>query len=400
MMKTKGGLISFNNFLSSSKKPNIALIYAQRALINSDSVGIVFQMIINPSISKTPFALIDEHSFFKQSEQEVLFAMHTVFRIGEMKLTDDKSNRLWEVELTLTSDNDQQLNALTRRMREETQGTKGWYRLGQLLIKLGRFDKAEELYKILLTHKCDENKKGCIYHQLGYIKDNLGDYAAAISFHERSLAIEEKLRSSNHRELATSYDNIGLVYVKMGEYAKALSFHKQALRIYQTALSPNNPESATSLNNIGFVYYKMEDYSAALASHQKALEIYKETLPPNHPSLATSYHNIGLVHDGLSDYSRVLWFYNKTLEIYQKTLPPHHPDIAISYQTIGQAVEKMCEYSKALSYHHRALEIFQNNFPSNHPRLASCYSCIASVHNNMGDYSTALSFLRKSTWYP
>ena len=40
--------------------------------------------------------------------------MHSVFRIGEIKQIDN-NNRLWQVDLTLTSDNDPQLHALTER---------------------------------------------------------------------------------------------------------------------------------------------------------------------------------------------------------------------------------------------------------------------------------------------
>ncbi|CAF4830543.1 unnamed protein product, partial [Rotaria socialis] len=46
-------------------------------------------MTIDPSkISTliTPFAMIDEHSALPQ-EQEILFTMHAVFRIGEIKQT-------------------------------------------------------------------------------------------------------------------------------------------------------------------------------------------------------------------------------------------------------------------------------------------------------------------------
>ena len=67
--------------------------------------------------------------------------MHSVFRIGQMKQIDE-NNRLWQVDLTLTGDNDPQLHALTERMREETKGSTGWLRLGKFMIKLAHFNKA------------------------------------------------------------------------------------------------------------------------------------------------------------------------------------------------------------------------------------------------------------------
>ncbi|CAF2740570.1 unnamed protein product [Rotaria sp. Silwood2] len=396
MRKMKGGLISFNSFLSSSKKRNIALIYAHRAITDFDSMGIVFKMTIDPSISSIHFALVNDVSFYKASEQEVLFSMHTVFHIGDIKQIDVNNSRLWEVELTLTSENDPQLNAFTQLMRKEICGVNEWDCLGQLLVKLGKFDKAEDLYKVLLNRTSDDSEKRSIYHQLGWIKDNLGNYVEAISFYEKSLEIDEKTLPLYHPDLAISYDNIGLIYNKMGDYIKALSSHEKALQIYRATLPADHPDLAASLNHIGLVYDKMGEYIKALICHREALEIFKKILPPNHPSLAASYNNIGLVHDKIDDCSKALWFYEKTLEIYQKTLPPSYPDLAICYQNIGKALEKMCEYSKALSSYEKAVDIFQKTFPSNHPHLATCYSYIASVYKNMSEYLKAILFYEKA----
>ncbi|CAF2125721.1 unnamed protein product, partial [Rotaria magnacalcarata] len=104
---------------------------------NTDIVGVLFIMTIDPtkiSTSITPFAMIDEHSAI-QSEQEILFTMHTVFRVVEIKQTA-KNNRLWKVQLTITDESDPQLAGLTNRIKEEVQGSNGWYRKGQLMLKV------------------------------------------------------------------------------------------------------------------------------------------------------------------------------------------------------------------------------------------------------------------------
>ncbi len=60
----------------------------------------------------------------------------TVFGIGSVEQID-KNDRLCQVELTLTSDSDQQLYALTERVRQETDELTGWHRLSKLIIGLG-----------------------------------------------------------------------------------------------------------------------------------------------------------------------------------------------------------------------------------------------------------------------
>ena len=119
MSQTKGGLICFNNFLSTSKDRNVSLHFAHGAITNPEMMGVLFIMTIDPTQSSTPFASITDVSYFKKTEEEVLFSMHTVFRIGEITPMDG-NNRLFQVKLTLTSDNDTDLRVLTDRIREET----------------------------------------------------------------------------------------------------------------------------------------------------------------------------------------------------------------------------------------------------------------------------------------
>jgi tetratricopeptide (TPR) repeat protein len=233
MQNTKGGLLSFNNFLSTSKKRHVSLDFANDALTNPDLVGILFVMTINPSQSSTPFASINGVSYFKEKEDEVLFSMHTVFRIHNIKRMDENQRR-FQVDLTLTDNNDKDLRALTNRIREDTfPEVEGWYRLGQVLLKMGQSDKAEQVYEMLLDQAKEESEKALIYNQLGVAKLNQGEYKEAITLYEKSLEILERTLPGNHLNLARSYCNIGLVYNSMGEYSKALSSHEKGLAIEQ-----------------------------------------------------------------------------------------------------------------------------------------------------------------------
>jgi tetratricopeptide (TPR) repeat protein len=393
LQKTKGGLMSFNNFLSTSKVRELSFLFTESALGKNDTVGILFIITVNPLVSSTPFAAIRDVSYFN-TEEEILFSMHTVFRIGEITRMD-KNNPLYQVELKLTADDDEQLRILTEHIREETSNTTGWRRLGQLLIKLNQLDKAEELYKVLLEQTSDEGYKAHYYHQLGYIKDHQGDYEKATEYYEQVFEIQQKTLPPNHPDLATSYNSIGSMYDNMGEYSKALSFYEKVLDIRQKTLPPNHPSLAISYNNIGAVYNNMGEYEKALSFCEKTKEIFEKTLPPNHPDLATLYNNIGLMYYNMGECSKALSFYGKALEIRQKTLPPNHPELSTSCNNIGSVYNNMGEYSKALSFFEKSLEIRQKTLPPNHPSLAISYNNIGEVYRNMGEYSKALSFYEK-----
>ena len=325
LRKSEGGLIVFNNFLSTSTNREVSLGYAMEALTNIDKVGILFRMSIDHSVRSASFAAIREVSYF-QAEEEILFSMHTVFRIGEIEQIDN-DNPLYQVEIRLTPDDDPQLRTPTEYIQQETSGEIEPDRLGHLLLTLGQFNKAEKLYSTLLEQTSEEAEKAYYYHYLGHTK------------------------------------------VKQGEYEKAAGYYEKVLEICQKTLPPNHPSLGTSYNNIGSVYHNMGEYSKALSSYEKDLEIRHKTLPANHLSLGTSYNNIGLVYNNMGEYSKALLFYEKALEICQKTLLPNHLSLGTSYNNMGSVYDSMGEYSKALSYFERALDIWQHSLPHNHPQI-------------------------------
>ena len=131
LQQTQGGLLSFNNFLSTSLDREVSFAFADSIRFNPDMIGVLFQITINSSIDSSQFANVKDVSYYK-GEDEILFSMHSIFRIGQIKQLDGNT-RLWEVDLILTSDNDPQLHELTEHIRKETfPHEKGWYRLGEL----------------------------------------------------------------------------------------------------------------------------------------------------------------------------------------------------------------------------------------------------------------------------
>ncbi|CAF1347786.1 unnamed protein product [Rotaria sp. Silwood1] len=151
---------------------DVSLEFAKDALGTNGMVGILFQMTIDPTVSSIPFASIREVSYFPKDD-EILFSMHAVFRIGDIQKLDN-NRPLYQVNLKLTSDDDPQLRQLTNRLREEIADSTGWTRLGKMLLKLDQLDKAEELFTAQLEQTSDESDKAFIYNELGRLKSDQG----------------------------------------------------------------------------------------------------------------------------------------------------------------------------------------------------------------------------------
>ncbi|CAF1565604.1 unnamed protein product [Rotaria magnacalcarata] len=396
LTKSIGGLMSFNNFLSTSMNRDVSVLFIDNRQINHDLIGILFKITVDSSVSSAPFAVVDNVTAF-DSENEILFSMHTVFRIENIEQIDYDNNRLWQVELKLTSDTDQQLNAITELIRQETHpGSSSWHQMGELLLFLGEPNRAEHVCRSALNKMPDNLDKAILYSMLGMIKCEQSKYAEALSFYDKAFEIHATRSTPNHLRLAALYNNRGTLFLHMGEYSKAFFSYEKSLKIYEDMFPSNHLDLATTHNNIGSAYESMEEYSNALSSYKKALEIRQSILPQHHPSLAVSYNNIGAMYQNMRETSKAYSFFEKSLEILERILPSNHPDLASSYNNIGTVYSDMGEYSKALAFYQKALEIRQKTLFSDHTNMATSYNNIATLHLAMGEYSQALSSFMKA----
>ena len=69
LKRSRGGLMSFNCFVSTSMKKETPLEFARTAALDQDRVGILFKMTIDPQISATPFADIKEVSYYREAKR-------------------------------------------------------------------------------------------------------------------------------------------------------------------------------------------------------------------------------------------------------------------------------------------------------------------------------------------
>ncbi len=395
MSRSKGGLLSFNNFLSTTTDQVIAQAFAESATENPDLTGILFQMEINPFISSTPFASLNNISYCKDTENEILFSMHTIFRIGEMKQIGD---RLWEVHLRLTSDKDEQLTRLTDYIRERTDASTELHRLGSLMFVMGEFNKAEEIFEQLLeaTSKDDWNGAASLHHMLGYVNHEKGNLVTALVHYQQSLDIDSRYLPSDDPKLCRNYSGIGLVLKEQNNLDEALKHFRRSLDIDLRGSHQKQLNIATHYNNIGGVLDEQGKYVEALKNYEQTLEIELVHLPPNHPSLAITYSNIAGVYDALEDNLTALFYYEKALEIQKKSLPSNHPWLATTYNNIADVYDCLDNSLTALIYYKKALEVQEKCSLSDPSSLATIHSNIAMTLDDLDRNEEAVEHISKA----
>jgi hypothetical protein len=92
LQTTQGGLLAFNNFLSTSLESDVSMKFVQRTLITSDTIGVLFVMRIDPSISATPFANIKNVSRYQGEEETLLHALRFSYWTSETNREEQQSS--------------------------------------------------------------------------------------------------------------------------------------------------------------------------------------------------------------------------------------------------------------------------------------------------------------------
>ncbi|CAF1163576.1 unnamed protein product [Didymodactylos carnosus] len=392
----KDGLISFNNFLSTSIDRDVAYMFAESTLQNPQMMLLLFQIEIEPMVSRIPFAELKGDDCVFGSENEVLFSMHTIFRIREV--TQIKEG-FWNVELKLTSDNDRDLAHLTEQLRKEIKGGMASYRLGHLLIKMGKFKQTEEVLLKLINSVPNRGRTyiSSTTHQLGAINRENGNFQAALMFYYIALTTGLNSIPIDFRSIAITCNDIGLIHRELGNYLRALAYYQKALEYLEDpAINSDRLELATAYNNVGQVFQSMGAHSTALGFFRRTLAIEKEILPPNHPAFATVHNNIGTVHSLMGNHSLALQSYRETCRIEGRSLPTDHGTLVVTYNNLGEAHRSNGDYEVALQYYQKAIDIGERSLPENHPSIAAAYCNKAIVYFMKQDHWTAKKFFEKA----
>jgi predicted ATPase/DNA-binding winged helix-turn-helix (wHTH) protein len=136
-----------------------------------------------------------------------------------------------------------------------------------------------------------------------------GDYPAARTLHEESLAI--KRARGDRLGTAGSLNNLGALAYDEGNYAAARGFFEESLAIAREL--GDRWRTANFLSNLGSVAYEEGDYAAARTLHEESLQIQREL--GARQSIAMTLSNLGVVAFEQGDYAAARTLQEESLAI-------------------------------------------------------------------------------------
>ncbi|CAF1022174.1 unnamed protein product [Rotaria sp. Silwood1] len=381
LKNNKNSILSFNNFLWTNIDRQISLSIARSAKNNPNLFGVLFRISINSSIK---YISLENLSYYLNSENEILFSIYSLFRIGNIKQIEDK---IWQINLILINNDKQQLNDYLQPIKH-IKGQTSWQQLGFYFIQINQLDKAEELYKALIESNSINNSEHLtilheqlefIYNKKNHLIDSLLDFKTSPKKSSNHL-------SQNNSSLYSKYLNNGILLHKQNNLNEAIRNFKCALNIAIHALEIDHLQIASLYNHIAEIYNEKEIFVEAIVNYQSALENELKHFPRQYVSIAKTYNKIGKVFYRIEDYMTAFSYYEKTLKIQKKFLSPNHSILAVTNYNIAMVFDSLQEYKKAIEYVSQAVNIARHSFGSNHEdvRFYEDYLCELREKTSIG----------------
>ncbi|CAF1199575.1 unnamed protein product [Adineta steineri] len=336
--KNINGLVAMKGFLSTTTDRKVAEMFAGDGTVPAGSVSVMFKLNIDNWKECKPSAAINHNDSAIKDEEEVLFSIGSIWKINSV--ANKPENGMWCIELTSCPEENKRSIELTNYLKEQLGETSDLWTLGEFLMKMGEYNKAEKYYHILKTdlklpkRHADRAK---IYSYLGIIHRELNNIPIAIDYFKQ--AIEAAPRDRGIK--STVKYNEKLAQEEFRQAPKVFLGKRLASSdVLSKSLFTNDISTPILKNNLGRAAYQQKKYNEAITLYEEAICIMLSSELSYLHEISCVYNNLGAVKYDQEDYSTAKDYFEKAIFTIQQ-LNLKHPWISDYIENLACAQEKI-----------------------------------------------------------
>ena len=141
------------------------------------------------------------------------------------------------------------------------------------------------------------------YGSLAIEVEPLGDYAAAIHYADRALAIRRKISGEDDPETANCLIRLGDLSFATGEFTAARGYFERALAIRRKSKGESDPDTAAAYGRVGNTDVMLGDFPAGRRNVERALAIQIKARGEEDPQTASFYCSLANLCSRSGDYA-------------------------------------------------------------------------------------------------
>ena len=207
-----------------------------------------------------------------------------------------------------------------------------WNELGMVLKYGGKYDQAEQCYRLALRHSStrfrgaeQQSFRADLYHNLGGVEHSRERFTRAERYARKGLELSLNCNASDTLAVASDRAALGAILHGLCKYAESERNYLRALRIYHHEYGARHQEIAVLLNNLAAVCHATGRPRRAEYYYLAALRMKEKILGRSHPDLAVTMNNLALFFDSRGRIRAAHAWMEKALRILESTLGGSHP---------------------------------------------------------------------------
>ena len=207
-----------------------------------------------------------------------------------------------------------------------------WNELGMVYKYLGKFQTAQEFYRLALHHsaECLKGRErneflANLYHNLGGLEHSRRQFSSGEQYARKSLRFRAKIAAANSIAVASDKVALAAILDGLGKFDESQKLYRQALRTYRRVYGQSHREIALILNNLAAIFQTLGQPSRAETLYRASLAMKRRELGKSHPDLAVTLNNLAMLYASMGKSKSARLFFDRSLKLLAHSLGNSHP---------------------------------------------------------------------------
>jgi tetratricopeptide (TPR) repeat protein len=273
--------------------------------------------------------------------------------------------------------------------------------MGRVYQRMDLFDKAKPLLEEALAvsrriHGAEHVRVAQGLHDLGVLRRQTGDLAAAEQMLDEALAMRRSLLGPERKEVADTLEQLAHVYDGRGQ-GPLEPVIREALAIRRKLLGEEHRDTLDSLTSLGAVFLLRDgNVAAGEPLLRQALAGYRKIFGEGHPAVSSALANVAVAAQNRGDHAEAESLLREALSIDRRTLGDRHVNVAVVLYNLAWSLRLEGKHAEAAAALEEALSIARPALGADHLRTIHFSVGLARVRLDQGQAAAAEPSLRQA----
>jgi tetratricopeptide (TPR) repeat protein len=238
--------------------------------------------------------------------------------------------------------------------------------------------------------------EAALLEALGQVAVVAGAFAEARGRFEAELALLEQRHGRDDVRLDGPLRGLGTMMIEENRPDLALPVFERRLAIDRRIYSDDHPNVASALESVAGAQYALSRYAEAEANYLRARRVYERAYGADSHRVANVLHNLANVCSWQDRAEEAVSLLRRAIEIDDRALGREHPTTLSHLQALATVLETLSRYPEAIDALDRARAGLRKELGEDHPRIAENLSLLAIVKLADGKPREARDLARQS----